>query len=179
MQCEGLGVLRLLHSLASSTRLILQHTRNHFRMLADARSQQTISICRRATNRLLQQEAQYRSLIQTAAFAQHSILVDCLRQRNAMVCEEAIHRLMYGAMARRDIAYLCTQALPLPLTDEETERLSEYAVPIRPEQLPIFQHRSFKRSRRMYELDADEGVIARRGGVNPSDGRERGKRPRK
>ena len=71
---------------------------------------------------------------------------------------------MYGAMARRDIAYLCTQALPLPLTEEETERLSEYAVPIIPEQLPIFQHRSFERSRRMYELDVEEGVGARRGG---------------
>uniref|UniRef100_A0A7S1NJS4 Uncharacterized protein n=1 Tax=Eutreptiella gymnastica TaxID=73025 RepID=A0A7S1NJS4_9EUGL len=90
----GLGVLRLLHSLASSTRLILQHTRNHFRMLADARSQGTIAIYRRATNRLLQQEAQYRSLIRTASIAQHGILVDCLRQRNAMVREEALHRLV-------------------------------------------------------------------------------------
>ena len=84
-----------------------------------------------------------------------------------MVCEEATHRLMYGAAARRDIAYLCTQALPLPLTEEETERLSEYAVPIRPEPLPVFLHRPFKRSRHMYELDAGEDVIARRGGGEP------------
>ena len=154
VQWEGLGVLRLLHSLASSTWLILQHTRNHFRMLADARSHGARAIYRRATNRLLQQEAQHRSLYRTAALAQHGILVDCLRQRNAMVCEEATHRLMYGAAACRDIAYLSTQALPLPLTEDEAERLSEYTVQIRPEQLPIFPHRPFKRSQRMYELDA-------------------------
>ena len=71
-----------------------------------------------------------------------------------MVSEEALHRLMYGAAACRDIAYLSTQALPLPLTEDEAERLSEYTVQIRPEQLPIFPHRPFKRSQRMYELDA-------------------------
>ena len=51
-----------------------------------------------------------------------------------MVCEEALHRRMDSAAARRDIGNICTQELPL--AEEETERLSEYAVPIRPDQLP-------------------------------------------
>mmetsp|Transcript_138449 Transcript_138449/g.240803 ORF Transcript_138449/g.240803 Transcript_138449/m.240803 type:complete len:89 (-) Transcript_138449:369-635(-) len=88
-------------------------------MLADARRQGVQAICQIAVNWLIRGEAQHRSFQEAVALAQHGILVHCMRQRNAMVCEEALHRHMYSAAAYRDIAYICTQELPL--TEAETQ----------------------------------------------------------
>ena len=59
-----------------------------------------------------------------------SILVECIRQRNGMVSQEALHRSMCSATASRDIAYISTLQ-ELPQIAAEHEQVIEYAVPIR------------------------------------------------
>ena len=78
-------------------------------------------------------EAQCRASMAAGSLAPRSILIGCLAQRKAAVQEDALHRRMYGAAARRDVAYIIKPIRfikPVLLSVTEQLQLSEYAVPM-------------------------------------------------
>ena len=61
----------------------------------------------------------------------------------------------------------------------EQSQLSDYAVPMMAARRVFQRLRPHKWTRSIHEMDEREAVSAHRQGHTPSNGRERGKRPRK
>ena len=122
-------------------------------------------------------EAQGRAHVAAALLAlQH--LIKCIAQHKALVLKDALHRRMYSAAARRDLAYLLSRQEALLSAADQTQ-LSEYAVPMIAARRIFQLLRPHKRMRSIYEMEEREAVYPHRQGFTPSNGRERGKRPRK
>ena len=123
-------------------------------------------------------EARGRAHISTPSPALNSILIECMAQRKALVLEDVLHRRMYGAAARRALAYLLSRQ-EATLSAAEQSQLSEDAVPMMAAWHVFQLLRPHKQTRSIYEMEESEAVHAHRQGLTPSDGREQGKRPRK
>ena len=85
---------------------------------------------------------------------------------------------MYGAAARRDPAYLLSRE-ESALSAADQSPLLEYTVPMMAARHVFQLLRPHKRMRSISETEEREAVYAHRQGLIPSEGRERGKRPRK
>ena len=100
------GGLGLVHAFARGKHSILQHATTHVKMMAEAQQQAAHAIQVRATRHVLHTEARGRAHVAAMLLALHSILINDIAQRKALVLEDALHRRMYAAAARRDLAYM-------------------------------------------------------------------------
>ena len=174
----AMGGLGLLHAFVRVKHLILQHATTHVKMMAEAQPQAARTIQMRVTRHVLHTEARGRAHIATTSLAWHSIFIEYLAHRKAFVFEDALHRRRYGAAARRDLAFVWSgQEAPLSAAEQST--LSKYAMPVVAGRHVFQLPRSRKRARSIHEMEEREGGYAHRQGFSPSDGRERGKLPRK
>ena len=159
------GGLSLLHALIRRKCPISQHVSMHFKRVTGAPRQRqgvmAIQIC--GVRHVLHMEPQHRESIAVDLLTLHGILIDIMVHRKALVQEEALHRRMYGAAARRDLARLLSRRqIPLPVTEQL--QLLEYAVPILSSQRVFNPHHSRKRMRYVDEMEEQEELHPRGGG---------------
>ena len=84
------------------------------------------------------------------------------------------------AQRRTDtFAQLFSSQEPPPQTAAEQAQVSEHAVPITGAQRVFQLLRPHKRTRSIYEMEEREAAQVDRPGLTPSDGRERGKQPKR
>ena len=107
----GLG---LLHAVGRGKRLILQHATAHINIMAEARQQAARAIQVRAIRHVLHMEARGRAHVAATSLALHSLLINSIAQRKALVLEDALHRRMYGGAAHQDLAHLLSTKDPPP-----------------------------------------------------------------
>ena len=167
--------LALLHAFVREKLLILQHATAHASMSAEARRQAVRAIQVRATRHVLHTEARGRAQVASTPHALHNMLLRFTTQRRALILAEALRRRMYG----RRLPQLLSRRGPPPLTATEQAQLPECAVPIAGPQRVFQLLRPHKRTRSVYDTEEREAAHAHRPGLTPSDGRERGKRPRR
>ena len=99
----AMGGLDLLPAFVRGKRLILQHATAHVDMTAEAHQQTAGAIQVRAIWHVLPMEARGRAHVTAASVALHGILSKCIAQCKALVSEDALHRRMDGAAARRGL----------------------------------------------------------------------------
>ena len=125
---RGLGLLR---ASVRDKRLILQHATAHADTIAEACRQAAGAIQVRATWHVLQMEARGRAQVASTSHALHNMLLSFTTQCRAMILADKLHRRMYGAGARHNLADLLPrQEPPPPLSTAEQAQLLEYAVPM-------------------------------------------------
>ena len=125
---EGLG---LLHAFVRGKQLILQYATAHSNMMAGAHRKTTRAIWVHAIRRVLHMDARGRAQVASTSHALHNMLLSFTTQRRALILADKLHRRMYGAAARHNLADLLPrQEPPPPLSTAEQAQLLEYAVPM-------------------------------------------------
>lgn len=108
-------------------------------------------------------KSQRRASMTALLLALHSSLVHCMAQPKALVMEDyggddALHRDMYGAAARRNLASLSLRQDP-SLSLAQQRRLLEYVVPMVEARHVCNPLRSCRRTRSICELEVPYRVI--------------------
>ena len=119
-------------------------------------------------------EAQGTTTVGARSIALRSILIVGMAQHDALVPEDPMHRSMYGAATRRDLAYLVS-GQKAAVSAAEQLQVSEYAGPMVAAWHGFQLPRPRKRTRSIYEMEEREELHAQRQEFIPSDGRGRGK----
>ena len=149
----------------------------HISTMAKAYQQGVNAIGTRNICQVLWMESQCRASMTAQLNALHSISVHGMIQGKALVMEDALHRNTYGAAARRDLADLTARRDP-PLSPREQHELLECVVPMVAARRALNPLHSRRRTRSIYDVEERNEMHAHRPGVTPSNGRERGKRPK-
>ena len=102
-----------------------------------------------------------------------------IAQRKALALKDTRYCRVYGAAGHQDLCKFSVRTGAPPLPAAEQSQLPEYAVPMMAAQRVFQPLRPHKRTRPIYETEEREAMYAHSQGLTPSDGRERGKRPRR